>query len=100
MGIYHHSHYFVNGGWFEEDDHIMSRIDTIRHIPATIVQGRYDMITPMKTAWELHKVYVWNFEYLPFTYILMLEYRTLVMYIILVLCACVLSVIYPILFQL
>ncbi|CAI8030209.1 Probable proline iminopeptidase [Geodia barretti] len=48
-------HYFVNGGWFEEDDHIMSRIDTIRHIPATIVQGRYDMITPMKTAWELHK---------------------------------------------
>ena len=50
------SHYFVNGGWFEDDNHLLSRVDTIRHIPATIVQGRYDMITPMKTAWELHKV--------------------------------------------
>ena len=46
----------MNGGWFEDDNHLLSRVDTIRHIPATIVQGRYDMITPMKTAWELHKV--------------------------------------------
>ena len=52
------SHYFVNGGWFEEDNHILNRVDIIRHIPATIVQGRYDLITPMKTAWELHKVHV------------------------------------------
>ena len=49
------SHYFVNGGWFTDDNHVLSRIDAIRHIPATIVQGRYDVVTPMKTAWELHK---------------------------------------------
>ena len=51
-----YSHYFVHGGWFEDDNHLLSRVETIRHIPATIVQGRYDVITPMKTAWELHKV--------------------------------------------
>ena len=62
------SHYFVNGGWFEEDDHILSRVDSIRQIPTTIVQGRYDMITPTKTAWELHKVgrnariTIWGFQ--------------------------------------
>jgi proline iminopeptidase len=50
-------HYFVNGGWLEDDRHLLSRVDAIRHIPATIVQGRYDMITPMKTAWELHKLW-------------------------------------------
>lgn len=50
------SHYFVNGGWLESDDHIFKRVDKIRHIPATIVQGRYDMVCPPQTAWELHKV--------------------------------------------
>jgi proline iminopeptidase len=50
-------HYFVHGGWFEDDNHVLNRVATIRHIPATIVQGRYDLITPMKTAWELHKLW-------------------------------------------
>ena len=52
------SHYFVNGGWLESDDHIFKRIEKIRHIPATIVQGRYDMVCPPRTAWELHKVII------------------------------------------
>ena len=30
-------------------------MDKIRHIPTTIVQGRYDVVCPFKTAWELHK---------------------------------------------
>lgn len=30
-------------------------IDKIRHIPTTIIQGRYDSVCPAKTAWELHK---------------------------------------------
>ena len=51
-----HSHYFVHGGWLEEDDYLLANVDHIRHIPATIVQGRYDLVTPMKTAWQLHKV--------------------------------------------
>ena len=56
LSFFFHSHYFVHGGWFEDDNHVLNRVATIRHIPATIVQGRYDLITPMKTAWELHKV--------------------------------------------
>ncbi|RZO69146.1 MAG: prolyl aminopeptidase [Parvularculaceae bacterium] len=51
------SHYFVNGGFFDTDDQILREIDRIRHIPATIVQGRYDVVTPMKSAWELHRAW-------------------------------------------
>ena len=51
------SHYFVHGGWFKDNSYLLSNIDPIRHIPATIVQGRYDVVTPMKTAWELHKAW-------------------------------------------
>lgn len=50
------SHYFVNGGWFPKDGYLLDNVDAVRHIPATIVQGRYDAVAPMKTAWELHKV--------------------------------------------
>ena len=50
------SHYFINGGWFPEKNYLLDNVDAIRHIPATIIQGRYDVTTPMKTAWELHKV--------------------------------------------
>lgn len=35
----------------------VSQIDKIRHIPAVIVQGRYDVVCPATTAWELHKVW-------------------------------------------
>lgn len=48
-------HYFQHGGFFERDDQILANMDRIRHIPGVIVQGRYDVVTPMKTAWELHK---------------------------------------------
>ena len=50
----------MNGGWLESDDHIFKRIETIRHIPTAIVQGRYDMVCPPQTAWELHKVYSYH----------------------------------------
>lgn len=50
-------HYFVNGGFFERDDQIIANIDSVRHIPAVIVQGRYDVVTPMTTAWALHKAW-------------------------------------------
>ena len=48
-------HYFVNKGFFEYDGWLLDQIDTIRHIPSVIVQGRYDVVCPMVTAWELHK---------------------------------------------
>lgn len=48
-------HYFVNGGFLEHPDQLLDNVDTIRHIPAVIVQGRYDVVCPMATAWELHR---------------------------------------------
>ncbi len=48
-------HYFQHGGFFERDDQIFANLDRVRNIPAVIVQGRYDVVTPMKTAWELHQ---------------------------------------------
>ncbi len=47
-------HYFVHGGFFDHPDQLLDGIDRIRHIPAAIVQGRYDLCCPMTTAWDLH----------------------------------------------
>lgn len=47
------SHYFINKG-FLRDNQILADINKIRHIPAAIVQGRYDVVCPTITAWELH----------------------------------------------
>ena len=46
-------HYFVNKGFFERDGWLLDNVDKIRHIPGVIVQGRYDLVCPAKTAWEL-----------------------------------------------
>ncbi|WP_394822640.1 prolyl aminopeptidase [Pendulispora albinea] len=48
-------HYFVNGGFFEPGNGLLDNVDRIRHIPATIVQGRYDVVCPMESAWALHR---------------------------------------------
>ncbi|KAL3831622.1 hypothetical protein ACJMK2_023355 [Sinanodonta woodiana] len=48
-------HFFIHGGFFESDTQLLDNVDKIRHIPTTIVQGRYDMVCPMDTAWQLHK---------------------------------------------
>lgn len=50
-------HYFVNGGFFESDDWLIANADRIRGIPGVIVQGRYDVVTPMMTAWALRKAW-------------------------------------------
>ncbi|MEB3289544.1 MAG: prolyl aminopeptidase [Leptolyngbya sp.] len=50
-------HYFVNHGFFEVDDHLLQRVDRIRHIPGVIVQGRYDVVCPATTAWDLHRAW-------------------------------------------
>ena len=50
------NHYFVNKGFLEHENQLIeSGIDVIRNIPTTIVQGRYDIVCPMTTAWELSK---------------------------------------------
>ena len=51
------NHYFINRGFLESEDQLIASesIDRIRHIPAKIIQGRYDIVCPMETAWELSK---------------------------------------------
>lgn len=47
-------HYFINAIFLPEA-HILDNVAIIQHIPTTIVQGRYDVVCPAKSAWELHK---------------------------------------------
>lgn len=47
-------HYFTHKGFFERDDQLLANIDRVRGIPAVIVQGRYDVVCPMRSAWDLH----------------------------------------------
>jgi proline iminopeptidase len=49
-------HYFVNNGFFRPNQ-LLEDIGKIRHIPAVIVQGRYDVVCPMKSAWDLHRAW-------------------------------------------
>lgn len=48
-------HYFSNLGFFQGENEILSRASTLRGIPLRIVQGRYDLICPMESAWLLHQ---------------------------------------------
>jgi proline iminopeptidase len=50
------NHYFVNNG-FLEDRQLLRGARKLQGIPGVIVQGRYDVATPAKTAWELHKAW-------------------------------------------
>ena len=50
------NHVFVHRGWWEEGQ-LIAGVDAIRHIPTVIVQGRHDVVTPMMTAWDLHRAW-------------------------------------------
>ncbi|MGL5074617.1 MAG: prolyl aminopeptidase [Waterburya sp.] len=50
-------HYFVNKGFFSNANQLLDNVDRIRHLPGVIVQGRYDVVCPMITAWELHQAW-------------------------------------------
>jgi proline iminopeptidase len=50
-------HYFVNKGFLDRDDWILQNISKIRHIPGVIVQGRYDVVCPPTSAWDLHQAW-------------------------------------------
>jgi proline iminopeptidase len=50
-------HYCVNNGFFQQEDQLLQNVDRIRHIPTVIVQGRYDVVCPPVSAWELHKAW-------------------------------------------
>jgi proline iminopeptidase len=46
-------HYFMHNAFMESDDYLLDRAAEIHHIPCRIVQGRYDIVCPLRTAWEL-----------------------------------------------
>jgi proline iminopeptidase len=48
-------HYFMNNSFFPTENYLLENVDKIRHLPVVIVQGRYDVVCPMTSAWELHK---------------------------------------------
>ena len=50
-------HYFVNKGFFPEDGWILKNVDKIRHIPTWIIQGRYDVVCPATSAYELNQAW-------------------------------------------
>jgi proline iminopeptidase len=50
------AHYFVNGGFLREGQ-LLEEAGRIRHIPGVIVQGRYDVVCPMTSAWDLHRAW-------------------------------------------
>lgn len=51
------AHYFVNNAFMREPEQILTDVSAIRGIPGIIVQGRYDIVCPMGSAWELHKAW-------------------------------------------
>ncbi len=50
-------HYFVNGAFFRSDAQLLEDAWKIRHIPGALVHGRYDVVCPVKNAFDLHQVY-------------------------------------------
>jgi len=51
------AHYFVNQGFLQTDDQLLRDAHRIRHIPGVLVQGRYDVVCPMESAWALHRAW-------------------------------------------
>jgi proline iminopeptidase len=51
------SHYFINGGFFEVDDQLLRDAYRIAAIPGVIVHGRYDVVTPIKNAFDLKRAW-------------------------------------------
>lgn len=50
-------HYFTHNTFFPTDNWILENIDVVRSIPCIIVQGRYDVVCPILSAWELHRAW-------------------------------------------
>lgn len=48
-------HYFLNKGFFSEDNFLLNNVHKIKNIKTVIVQGRYDVVCPAESAWDLHK---------------------------------------------
>lgn len=47
----------MNNAFFKTNNWILENIEKIRHIPSVIIQGRYDVVCPATSAWELHRAW-------------------------------------------
>jgi proline iminopeptidase len=50
-------HYFMNNAFFTTDNYLIENVGRIRSIPGVIVQGRYDVVCPLMSAWDLHRAW-------------------------------------------
>lgn len=50
-------HYFINGGFLDRDGQLLEDAHRISDIPGVIVHGRYDVVTPLRNAWDLKKAW-------------------------------------------
>ncbi len=48
------AHYFLNGSFLKSDDQLLRDAERLRRIPGVIVQGKYDLVCPLQSAWDLH----------------------------------------------
>ena len=51
------AHYFVNGAFLADEEQLLRDVAKVKHLPCVIVQGRYDMVCPAVSAWDLHKAW-------------------------------------------
>lgn len=52
------NHFFINEGFFPKDGWLLEQArEKLRDIPGTIVHGRYDVVTPLSSAWALKKAW-------------------------------------------
>ncbi len=50
-------HYFMRKGFLERDNQLLENVPRIRQIPGVIVQGRYDVVCPVQSAYDLHRAW-------------------------------------------
>ena len=50
-------HYFVHRGFLDRDDQLLRDANRLANIRGRIVHGRYDVVTPLRSAWDLHKAW-------------------------------------------
>ena len=51
------NHFFHNNCFFESDNYLLENVHRFRHIPAILIHGRYDMVCPVKNAYDLHRAW-------------------------------------------
>lgn len=51
------SHYFKNKAFLETDNYLIEQAEKYRKIPGVIVHGRYDVVCPIRNAYDLHQAW-------------------------------------------